>query len=114
MTLRQPGRERVRWEPEVLITVQPIRKIAARTLLALVALNLSGSGRHHEGDVRGFLGRYLAFLQPFGDGVQRQGLHLGERLFACSAVDVTSSDRLNDGDPPAVFLAVETDGQRHD
>jgi hypothetical protein len=27
---------------------------------------------------------------------------------------VTSSDRLNDGDPPAVFLAVETDGQRHD
>src|SRR5687767_7883837 len=110
MTLRQPGRERVRWEPEVLITVQPIRRIAAKTLRALVALNLSGSGRHHEGDVRSLLGRYLPFFQPFGDGVQRQRLHFRERLFARCAVDVTAGDRVDDGNPPAVILAVKTDG----
>lgn len=70
MTLGQPSRERVLWEPEVFFTAQPMRNSALRTLFALVALNRSGSGRHDEGHVRRLLGRHVAILELFGDGVE--------------------------------------------
>jgi hypothetical protein len=68
--LGEPSFERVLWEPEVRLTVQPMRRRAARTLRALVALNRSCSGGHDERNVRRLLRCYLAVLELLGDRVQ--------------------------------------------
>lgn len=113
ITLGEPSFERVLWEPEVRLTIQPMRRRAARTLRDLVALNRSGSGGHDERDVRRLFRCYLAVLELLGDRAQGQGLDLLQGLLVRSAVDLAAGDRLDESDPAAVLFPIEVNFQSH-
>lgn len=98
------------WEPLWRMIRQPIRSRVARTRLALVAGQLVTEYLKRNAE-RGWW--QFPVLNAVGDDLDRQLFGVADGFFPSGAVTHDSGQFHRFGNPPAIFLATEFNGENH-